>query len=203
MFVWSASHSVEIQVGYVSCSVGWLARKPRIAQCADTLTVLGDKFVIGEEFPGDPGIGRLLHIGKTGYQKNSSETTLTLGTAITPTVPSHMDPPLLSTVVMFRSLCERTTGCVCPSSVSNSSAAQSNSSLWTQKSFLSPAWSRQETTRCHHSVCSIGFHCEITIGEHSLYKCKHDASSKKMKCHFNTGLAQWSRYWTIILFLTV
>ena len=50
-----------------------------------------------------------------------------------------MDPPLLATVVTFRSLCERTTGCVCPSSLSNSSAAQSNSSSSTQKGFLGRA----------------------------------------------------------------
>ena len=89
----------------MSLSVGWLARKPRIAQCTDTLTVLGDKFVIGEEFPGDPGIGRLLQIRKTDYQKNSSETTL--GGAIAPTAPSPMNPPQLATMVTFRSLCAK------------------------------------------------------------------------------------------------
>ena len=75
-------------------------------------------------------IGRLLQIGKTGYQNYSSETTVTFGGL--PQPPPPMDPPLLATVVTFRSLCERTTGCVCSSSVSNSSAAQSNSSSWTQ-----------------------------------------------------------------------
>jgi len=40
---------------------------------------------------------------------------------------------LKETVVTFRLMCERTTGCVCPSYLNNSSAAHSNSSSWTQK----------------------------------------------------------------------
>jgi len=40
---------------------------------------------LGNNYFWDPGIGRLLQIGKTGYQKNSSETTLTL----VPTAPRY------------------------------------------------------------------------------------------------------------------
>jgi len=42
-------------------------------------------------------------------------------------------------IALFGAFCERTTGFVCPYSVSNSSAAQSNSSSWTQKNVLGPA----------------------------------------------------------------
>jgi len=45
----------------------------------------------------------------------------------------------LTTLATFSSLCERTTWCVCPVSLSNSSEAQSNSSSWTQKrGFIMP-----------------------------------------------------------------
>ena len=71
-------------------------------------------------------------VGSLGdsYQK-TLQRPLSLWGGIAPP-PPPMDPPLLATVVTFRSLCKRTTGCVCLSSVSNSSAAQSNSSSWTQ-----------------------------------------------------------------------
>ena len=117
----------------MSVIVGWLVG----ANCADTLTVWGDKFVIGKNF-WDPGIGRLLQIGKTGYQKNSSETTLTLGGGDRPHRPSPVDPPLLETVVTFRSLCERTTGCVCLSFLSNVRSLEQLVLVDTKKWFLGP-----------------------------------------------------------------
>ena len=45
---------------------------------------------------------------------------------------------LKETVVTFRLMCERTTGCICPSYPNNSSAVHSNSSSWTQKGVFRP-----------------------------------------------------------------
>jgi len=41
-------------------------------------------------------------------------------------------------MVTFRLMCERTTGCVCPSYQKNSFTAHRNSSSWTQKGFFRP-----------------------------------------------------------------
>ena len=123
MFV-SASHSVYNE-WHGRHSVGWLAR------IAQTQQSWGDKFVIREEFlrPCNRKITTKL------YRDNC-----TLGGVAIAHTAASMDPPLLATVVTFRSLCERTTECVCPSSVSNSSAAQSNSSSWTQKKVFRPCF---------------------------------------------------------------
>ena len=81
----------------MSVIVGWLVG----ANCADTLTVWGDKFVIGKNF-WDPGIGILLQIGKTGYQKNSSETTHSAHSGGGGGDRPHRPPPYGSTTACNR-----------------------------------------------------------------------------------------------------
>ena len=72
----------------MSVIVGWLVS----ANCADTLTVLGDKFVIGKEFL-RPWNRKITTNWEKWLPKNLFRDH-TRGRAITPTV-SPMDPPLL------------------------------------------------------------------------------------------------------------
>ena len=117
----------------VRLSVGWLAR------IAQTQSCRGDKLVIGEEFL-RPWNRKITTNWENWLPKHFFTDHSHSGEGDCPHRLPPMDPPLLATVVTFRSLCERTTGCVCPSSVSISSAAQSHSSSWTQKRVFRPCY---------------------------------------------------------------